>query len=69
MNKIYRKIFWVRHPTKRDFSLNKFHRYGYKKENKIFFIFKEIQNGAVSKSYMTNGLLVYGEIFVHLLIY
>jgi hypothetical protein len=29
-----------------------------KKEKKIFFIYKEIQ-----KSYMTNGLLIYGEIF------
>jgi hypothetical protein len=28
-----------------------------KKENKIFFIYKEIQKGAVAKSYMTNGLL------------
>ncbi len=26
-----------------------------KKENQIFLIFKEIQNGAVAKSYMTNG--------------
>ncbi len=29
----------------------------------------EIQNGAVAKSYMTNGLVVYGEIFEHFLIY
>jgi hypothetical protein len=36
-----------------------------KKENQIFLIFKEIQNGAVAKSYMTNGLLIYGEIFAH----
>ncbi len=40
-----------------------------KKENKIFLIYKEIQNGAVAKSYMTNGLLIYGEIFEHFLIY
>jgi hypothetical protein len=40
-----------------------------KKENKIFLIYQEIQNGAVAKSYMTNGLLMYGEIFAHLLIY
>jgi hypothetical protein len=40
-----------------------------KKENKIVLIYKEIQNGAVAKSYMTNGLLIYGEIFVHFLIY
>jgi hypothetical protein len=30
-----------------------------KKENKIFLIYKEIQGGAVAKSYMTNGLLIY----------
>ncbi len=40
-----------------------------KKENQIFLIYKEIQNGAVAKSYMTNGLLIYGEIVVHFLIY
>ncbi len=42
-----------------------------KKENRIFLIYKEIQSGAVAKSYMTNGLLnlIYGEIFVHFLIY
>jgi hypothetical protein len=30
-----------------------------KKENKIFLIYKDIQKGAVAKSYMTNGLLIY----------
>jgi hypothetical protein len=40
-----------------------------KKENQNFPIYKEIQNGAVAKSYMTNGLLIYGEIFPHFLIY
>ncbi len=40
-----------------------------KKENKIFLIYKEIQSGAVAKSYVTNGLLIYGEIIVHFLIY
>jgi hypothetical protein len=39
-----------------------------KEVNKIFLIYKEIQNGAVAKSYMTNGLLKYGEIFAHFLI-
>jgi hypothetical protein len=34
-----------------------------------FFSYKEIQNGAVAKSYMTNGLLIYGEIFARFLIY
>ncbi len=33
------------------------------------YMYKEIKNGAVAKSYMTNGLLKYGEIFVHFLIY
>jgi hypothetical protein len=40
-----------------------------KKENQIFLIYKEIQSGAVAKSYMTNGLLIYREIFTHILIY
>ncbi len=41
-----------------------------KKENQIFpTIYKDIQNGAVAKSYMTNGLLIYGEIFALFLIY
>jgi hypothetical protein len=40
-----------------------------KKENQIFLIYQEIQNGAVAKSYMTNGLRIYGEIFAHFLIY
>jgi hypothetical protein len=38
------------------------------KEKKIFLINKEIQKGAVAKSYMTNGLLTYGQIFAHFLI-
>jgi hypothetical protein len=38
-----------------------------KKENQIFLIYKVIHNGAVA--YMTNGLLIYGEIFAHFLIY
>jgi hypothetical protein len=40
-----------------------------KKENQIFLIYKEIQSGAVAKSYMTNGLLIHGEIFARFLIY
>jgi hypothetical protein len=39
-----------------------------KKENQIFLKFREIQNGAVAKSYMTNGLLIYGEIFAPFLL-
>jgi hypothetical protein len=50
------------------------------KENQIFLIYnirklysiiiqyKEIQSGAVAKSYMPNGLLIYWEIFAHFLI-
>ncbi len=30
-----------------------------KKEKKVFLTYKEIQKGAVAKSYMTNGLLIY----------
>ena len=40
-----------------------------KKENQIFLIYKGILNGAVAKSYITNGLLIDGEIFTHFLIY
>jgi hypothetical protein len=47
----------------------KYPRYADKKENIIFLIYKEVQNGAVAKSYMTNGLLIYGEIFAHFLMY
>jgi hypothetical protein len=40
-----------------------------KKENRIFLIHKKIQSGAVAKSYMTNGLLIWGNIcaFPHIL--
>ncbi len=40
-----------------------------KKENPIFLIYKEFQNGAVAKSYITDDLLIYGEIFAHFLTY
>ncbi len=41
-----------------------------KKENKIYLIFKEMQNdGAGAKSYMNNGLLIYGEIFAVLILW
>jgi hypothetical protein len=30
-----------------------------KKENTIFLIYREIQKGAVAKSYRTKGLLIY----------
>ncbi len=41
----------------------KYVHYTDKKENQIFLIYKEIQSGAVAKSYMNNGLLIYGEIY------
>jgi hypothetical protein len=40
-----------------------------KKENQILLIYGEIQSGPVAKSYMTNGLLIYREIFAHFLIF
>jgi hypothetical protein len=40
-----------------------------KKAIQIILIYREIQSGAVAKPYMTNGLLIYGEIFAHFLIY
>jgi hypothetical protein len=36
-------------------------RYTDKKENQIFLIYKEIQSGAVAKSYMRKGFLIYEE--------
>jgi hypothetical protein len=50
-------------------SLYRNRKYTDKKEKKIFLIYKEIQNRVVAKSDMTNGLLIYGEIFAHFLIY
>ncbi len=32
-----------------------------KKENQIFLIYKEIESGAVAKSYMKKGFLIYEE--------
>jgi hypothetical protein len=40
-----------------------------KKIKSNFLIYKEIKNGAVAKSYMTSGLLIYGKIFAHFLIH
>ncbi len=47
------------------------HTFAYtdKKETQIFLIYKKILNEAVAKSFMTNGLLIYGKIFAHFLIY
>jgi hypothetical protein len=40
-----------------------------KKENKIFLIYKEIQSGAVAKSYMRKGFLIYEEMRKYFPIY
>jgi hypothetical protein len=40
-----------------------------KKENKIFLIYKEIQMGAVAKSYMRKCFLIYEEMCKYLVIY
>jgi hypothetical protein len=58
----------------KEINANRFFRGSHctdKKENQIFLIYKEIQNGAVAKSYMTKGssVLIYGEIFANFLIY
>jgi hypothetical protein len=39
-----------------------------KKEKKIFLIYKEIQEGAVAKSYIRKGFLVYDEMHKFLVI-
>ena len=36
------------------------YKYTVKKEKKSFLIYKKIQNGAVAKSLMTNGVFIYG---------
>ncbi len=44
-------------------------RYTVKKENQVFLIYQEIQNGAVAKSYMRKGFLIYEEMRKYLTIY
>ena len=41
----------------------------YKFENKLFLIYKEIQMGAVAKSYMRKGFLIYEEMRKNLVMY
>ncbi len=53
-------------PNGRRYGFLSFTVYTDKKENLIFLIYREIQSGAVAKSYMTNGLLnphIWGNIF------
>ncbi len=45
----------------RRISVGVFSSHTDKKGNKIFLIFKEIQSGAVAKSYMRMGFLIYEE--------
>ncbi len=40
-----------------------------KKENQIFLIYKDIQSGAVAKSYMRKGFLIYEEMRKYVTIY
>jgi hypothetical protein len=40
-----------------------------KKENKLFLIYKEIQTGAVAKSYKRKGFLIYEEMHNYLVIF
>jgi hypothetical protein len=40
-----------------------------KKENKNFLIYKEIQSGAVAKSYMRRGFPIYGKMRKYFPIY
>jgi hypothetical protein len=44
-------------------------RYTDKKENQIFLIYKEILSGAVAKSYMRKGFLIYEEMRKYFSIY
>jgi hypothetical protein len=50
--------FW---PMRRDLCSESFPTYTDKKENKIFLIYKEIQSGAVAKSCVRKGFLIYEE--------
>jgi hypothetical protein len=40
-----------------------------KKENKIFLIYKEFKSGAVAKSYMRKGFIIYEEMRKYFPIY
>ncbi len=44
-------------------------QYTDKKEKKIFLKYKEIQNGAVAKSYTTKGFLIYEEMRKYFVMY
>jgi hypothetical protein len=40
-----------------------------KKENQIFLLYKEIHSGAIAKSYMRKGFLIYEEMRIYFPIY
>jgi hypothetical protein len=61
--------FDQRFPNIFEVSICMHYRYTDKKENQILLIYQEIQNGAVAKSHVTKGLLIYGEVFAYFLIY
>jgi hypothetical protein len=46
-----------------------FIQYTDKKENQIFLIHKEIQSGAIAKSYKRKGFLIYEEMLKYFPIY
>jgi hypothetical protein len=50
---------WIKNNWEKERRVVRRGNYNDKKENKIFLIYKEIRNGAVAKSCMTNGLLIY----------
>jgi hypothetical protein len=52
-----------------DYLVITVHMYTDKKENQIFLIYREIQSGAVAKSYMRKGFLIYGEMRKYFPIY
>jgi hypothetical protein len=60
------KIFLQSHLRDYDSAVHTLHTstneyYTDRKENKIFLIYKEIQNGAVEKSYLRKGFQIYEE--------
>ncbi len=55
--------------VKTTFDVSQFNRVPTLIKNQTFLLYKEIQSGAVAKSYMTNGLLIYGEIFTQFFLF
>jgi hypothetical protein len=69
-NPIHVFLFWELRGLSPNYRINlSVNDFTDKKENQVFLINKEIQSGAVAKSYMTNGLLIYGEIFAHFIFF